>query len=340
MMQPTAPVKRAFSGIQPTGSLHLGNYIGAIAQWVENQEVYDSIFCVVDLHALTIPENVNPQELRHNSYEVAALCIASGLDPNKITLFVQSHAHEEHAALMWLLNCTTPLGWLERMTQYKSKSKQSQSVSAGLLDYPVLQAADILLYDTDVVPVGEDQRQHIELTRDIATRFNNLFGETFRIPEVLIRDEGAKVMGFDAPDEKMSKSIGSKREGHLISLLDSPQKIKKTVSRAVTDPGTEVRFEFASPGVKNLLTIYMALSGQTKEKTEEEFSGKGYGHLKREVTAVIVDTLEPIQRRYYEITSDPIYMDTILKSGAESARSVASNVLQKAQQSTGIGRRA
>ena len=219
---------RIFSGVQPSGTLHLGNYLGAIKQWAATQYDFDNLFCVVDLHALTIPEDVNPETLRQKSREVAALYLACGIDPEASTIFIQSHVRE-HTELAWVLNCVTPLGWLHRMTQYKSKSETKESVGTGLLDYPVLQAADILLYDTHVVPVGEDQKQHIELARDIAVRFNHLFGDTFVVPQPRLPTVGARVMGFDNPEQKMSKSIAVQRPGHAVMLLDSPKRIKKTI---------------------------------------------------------------------------------------------------------------
>ena len=235
-----------FSGVQPTGKLHIGNYIGAISQWVEHQDKYESIFCIVDLHAITIPEAVRPEYLRAKTREVAALYIACGIDPDRAAIFVQSHV-SAHAELAWILNCVTPLGWLERMTQYKSKAAQAESVGTGLLVYPALMAADILLYDTNFVPVGEDQRQHIELTRDVAERLNHLFGPVFTIPEAMIREGGARIMGLDDPTAKMSKSIGEVQAGHSIGLLDEPSAIRKAIMRAVTDSGSEIRFQGASP---------------------------------------------------------------------------------------------
>lgn len=328
--------KVVFSGVQPSGMLHIGNYIGALSQWVSIQDDYENIFCVVDLHALTLPENVNPQALHQKTREVAALYFASGIDPEKSSVFVQSHI-SAHAELTWILNCVTPVGWLERMTQYKTKSALQASVGTGLLDYPVLQAADILLYKADLVPVGEDQRQHVEITRDIAQRFNHLFGEVFVLPDVMIRKSGARVMGFDNPEAKMSKSIGEKVSGHAVGLLDSPSKIKKTIMSAVTDSGREARFEYASPGVLNLLTLYEVLTGESRPEIEARFAGQGYGVLKKAVVDVVVSALEPLQKRYAEIMSDPQYIEDLLKHGADRVRPIAEQTMAEVRRATGIG---
>lgn len=330
------PRPRVFSGVQPTGELHLGTYLGAIRQWVAKQHERDNVFCVVDLHALTVPESVDPKLLRASSRQVAALYFACGIDPDDNIVFIQSHLHE-HAELTWLLNCVTPLGWLQRMTQFKSKSTGRESVGTGLLDYPVLQAADILLYDTDLVPVGEDQVQHIELTRDIAQRFNNLFGEVFVVPKVVIPEVGARIMGFDEPEVKMSKSLAVDRGGHAVNLLDDEKSIRKTIMSAVTDSGRETRFEHASPGVQNLLTVYQVLTGATMEQVEAEFEGAGYGDLKKAVAEVVLDTLRPIQQRYAEIMADPAELDAILGRGAERARAIAAPTLERAKQAIGVG---
>ena len=271
--------KRSFSAVKPTGDTHLGNYIGAINQWVQRQDIDDNLYCIVDLHALTIAEAVDPKVLKQKTREIAMLYIACGLDPEKNTIFIQSHV-KEHAELCWLLNCVTPVGWLERMTQYKSKAAELKSVGTGLLDYPVLMAADILLYNTDVVPVGDDQLQHIELCRDVAGRFNHLFGETFKLPEHRLPVSGARIMGLDNPMNKMSKSDGAIKVGHSIGLLDDEKVIKKAISRSVTDDGQNTSFESASPGVLNLLTIYRSLTDLSNEEIENLFEGKGYGYLK------------------------------------------------------------
>jgi tryptophanyl-tRNA synthetase len=327
---------RVLSGVQPTGKVHIGNYIGALSLWAENQDRYDSLFCVVDLHALTIPEAIKPDDLRSKSREVAALYIACGIDPAKSSVFLQSEVHE-HAELCWILNCVTPLGWLHRMTQFKSKSAQLESVGTGLLTYPVLQAADILIYEANFVPVGDDQRQHIELTREIAQRFNFMFSETLVLPEALIRETGARIMAFDDPTTKMSKSIGEKVQGHSIGVLDPPKVIKKTIMRAVTDSGNEVRFEHAGAGVLNLLSLYQALTGEPREKIEAHFEGRGYGALKKEVVEVVVATLEPIRERWQELMADRSQLDAILNQGTERARSIASRVLDRVKQAVGLG---
>ena len=327
---------RVFSGVQPTGTLHLGTYLGALRQWVASQEERDNIFCVVDLHALTIPEAVDPQKLREASRVVAALFFASGIEPDRNIVFVQSHLHE-HAELAWILNCTTPLGWLQRMTQFKSKSQTTASIGTGLLDYPVLQAADILLYNTDLVRVGEDQRQHVELTRDIATRFNNLFGEVFPLPQVSIPDIGAKIMGMDDPTIKMSKSFDQERVGHAINLLDSEKVVRKTIMSAVTDSGRECRFKYASPGVLNLMTIYRVLSGLAKSQVEAEFEGEGYGYLKSAVADLVLNELEPIRQKFNSYMGDPAELDRILDKGAQRAREIAWPVLDKVKGAVGIG---
>ncbi|MEX2500968.1 MAG: tryptophan--tRNA ligase [Trueperaceae bacterium] len=327
---------RVFSGVQPTGDLHLGTYLGALRQWAEHQDERDNVFCVVDLHAITVPGAIEPARLRDKSREVAALYLACGIDPDRSTVFVQSHVRE-HAELTWLLNCTTPLGWLYRMTQFKSKSDGRDSVSVGLLDYPVLQAADILLYDTDVVPVGEDQVQHIELTRDIAGRFNHMFGDTFRLPKAVVPTSGARVMGFDEPDVKMSKSLAQERDRHAVHLLDSEKRIKKTVMSAVTDSGREFRPEHASAGVRNLLQVHASLSGEPVEALSERFAGGGYGDLKKAVLEVIVESLRPIQERYRALATDPDALDAVLARGAERARSTAADTLARAKRALGVG---
>lgn len=323
-----------FSGIQPTGKMHIGNYIGAISLWAENQDKYDNIFCVVDLHALTTPEAVRPDYLRTKVREFAALYIACGIDPERSAIFVQSHI-SAHAELTWLLNCVTPVGWLERMTQYKVKAARQESVGAGLLDYPVLQAADILLYNTDLVPVGEDQRQHIELTRDIAQRFASLYEDIFVMPEALVRQSGARIMGLDNPEDKMSKSLGELKAGHAIGLVDPPDTIRQAIARAVTDTERETRFEFASPGVLNLLTIYEALSGGDRSAIEARFDGRGYGDLKREVTEVVIEKFTPVRQRYDELMQDPAELDEILGKGAARVAPIAEATLQRVKVTMG-----
>jgi len=328
--------KRVFSGIQPSGRLHLGNYLGALRQWVEHQHEHDNIFCVVDLHALTIPEAVDPAGLRAKSREVAALYVACGIDPEQCLIFVQSHVRQ-HIELTWVLNCVTPLGWLERMTQFKSKAAGRESVGTGLLDYPVLQAADILLYDAHLVPVGQDQKQHIELCRDIAIRFNNLFGDTFVVPEVTLPRAGARVMGFDDPESKMSKSVAEERPGHAVGLLDRPKRIKKTLMSAKTDSGCEFRYQDASAGVRNLLSVYSALSGESVEEIGARYQGRGYGYLKKDLLDVVMATLEPIQTRYAELTDDPTYLDELLRRSARRAEVIAETTMSRVRSAVGVG---
>ena len=328
--------KTVLSGIQPSGRLHIGNYIGAISVWVEQQERFNNLFCVADLHALTVPEVISPRQLRELSRETAALYMACGIDPEQSVVFLQSDV-PEHAYLGWVLMCCTPVGWLERMTQYKAKSEQSDSVGSGLLTYPALQAADILIYKADYVPVGDDQKQHIELARDIAQRFNRLYGGSFPMPEVLTRSSGARIMAFDDPTIKMSKSLALKHKGHAVNLLDDPSVIRKTISMAVTDSGGEIRFDRASPGLLNLLVLYEVLSGASRLKIEGRFGGKGYGYLKQELADLMVEKLEPIQEKYRHIAGDPGYLDALLAKGAEQARAIASETIAEVKELTGLG---
>ena len=311
---------RVFSGIQPSGNLHIGNYLGAIQQWVAGQGQKTNFICIVDLHAITVPQN--PADLRRQTRELAALLLACGIDPQQTTLFVQSHVRA-HAECSWVFSCITPLGWLERMTQYKAKAQKQESVMTGLLTYPVLMAADILLYDADEVPVGEDQKQHIELTRDLAQRFNYLFGETFVIPKPVIRESGARIMGLDDPTVKMSKSETAR--GHAIRIIDDPDEIRWAIKRAVTDSFNEIRFsdDPERAGVNNLLQIYELLTGRSRPEIEAHFAGKGYGALKRELAEVVIEALRPIRERYYQLMDDPAELDRILAIGAEQARAVA-----------------
>ena len=314
---------RVFSGIQPSGDMHLGNYLGAVRQWVENQgKGKQNFYCIVDLHAHTILRD--SQELRDNTRSLAAMLFACGLDPNISTVFIQSQVRA-HAEACWLLNCVTPLGWLERMTQYKDKKAKLNSISAALLDYPVLQAGDIILYDANEVPIGEDQKQHVELSRDIAQRFNNLFGETFVLPEPVVLDIGARVMNLSNPLSKMSKSF-QENDGGVIGLLDSDAEIIKTIKRAVTDSGNEIKFseDKDKAGVNNLLGIYKVITGKSVENVEKDFEGtKGYGVLKEKVGEIVVDTISPIRAKYQEFMSDPSELDRLLEIGAENARSIS-----------------
>ncbi len=328
--------KRVLSGIQPSGSLTIGNYLGALRQWVAVQDEYDSFFCVVDLHAITVPQD--PEVLRQKTREVAALYLAAGIDPERATIFVQSHV-PAHSELAWLLTCLAPLGWLNRMTQFKDKSAKMKqdSIGAGLLNYPTLMAADILLYQAEAVPVGDDQRQHLEFTRDLAQRFNHLYGETFTIPEAMIPPAGARVMGLDEPTKKMSKSEDS--EYHAVYLLDPPARIRKKIMRAVTDSGREICFsdDPEKAGVNNLLTIYQAINGGTREEVEAAFAdARGYGDLKKAVAESVVGLLEPLQERYNEIMAEGGYLDDILAHGAERAAAIANATLADVRDRMGL----
>ncbi len=330
-------VRRVFSGIQPSGDFHLGNYLGAVKQWVQHQSSPGRInyFCVVDLHAITVPQD--PATLVHQTRSLAAMLLACGIDPKASTLFVQGHV-SAHSEAAWLLNCVTPIGWLERMTQYKDKSSKQESISAGLLDYPVLMAADILLYDAHEVPVGEDQKQHVELTRDIAERFNRLFGETFVVPQPVIPETAARVMGLDDPTNKMSKAYSHIR-GHAVRMLDEPKEIERAIMRAVTDSGSEIVFsdDPAKAGVNNLLGIYKAITGKPAEETLRDFAdARGYGDLKRRVAEVVIAELTPIRERHGQLMRDPAELDRLLAIGAEQARSYAEPKLTQIKRSMGL----
>jgi tryptophanyl-tRNA synthetase len=327
-------MKRVLSGIQPSGGLHLGNYLGAIKQWVDGQDERENFICIVDLHAITVRQD--PEELRESTRGLAALLIASGIDPGRTTLFVQSHVRA-HAEACWLLACATPLGWLERMTQFKEKSKNQETISTGLLTYPVLQAADILLYDPDEVPVGEDQKQHVELARDIAQRFNNLYGETFKLPEPVIPKIAARVMGLDDPTVKMSKSLTG--QGHAVRMTDDEKQILKSFKRAVTDSGREIAFsdDPARAGVNNLLGIYRAITGKSRDEVVADFAeARGYGDLKQAVADVVIDALAPIRRRYLELIADSSELDRLLAEGASRARGRAEAKLLEMKRRVGF----
>lgn len=326
--------KRTFSGVQPTGNIHLGNYLGAIRNWVEHQAEFDNIFCIVDLHAITLP--ISPQELHDSTRQLAALYLACGLDPRYCKFFIQSHVHE-HAEMSWIMECFTPMGWLNRMTQFKTKAGENpETVSTGLYCYPVLMACDILLYHTDAVPVGEDQRQHIEFTRDLAQRFNAHYGQpVFTIPDALIRDVGARIMSLDEPTKKMSKSDANPFS--RINLLDDAKTIKKKIARATTDSERLVTFDENRPGITNLLTIYQLLTGQSQQAIEAEFAGKGYGDFKAALTDRLVATLAPIQQRYYELINDLPTLEAILKQGADEVRPIAANTLNHVKEVVGLG---
>jgi tryptophanyl-tRNA synthetase len=328
------PRPRVLSGIQPTAdSFHIGNYLGALRQWVALQETHDTFYCVVDLHAITVPQE--PAALREKILETGAILLAAGIDPKRSALFVQSDV-PEHAELTWLLNCIASMGQLNRMTQYKEKSgdRREQS-SVGIFTYPLLMAADILLYRTNYVPVGADQKQHVELTRDLAQRFNATFGETFVLPEPRIPAVGARIMGLDDPTKKMSKSTTA--GGHAVGVLDPPDAIKKTVMSAKTDSGTEIRLDPERPGVTNLLTIYMAATGTTQEAAEAHFAGKGYGVLKREIVDALVAELEPLQRRYTELRANPDHLHTLLRESASAIQPIARRTLDEAKHAMGVG---
>ncbi len=325
--------KRVFSGIQPTGNIHIGNYLGAIKQWVASQTEYDNIFCIVDLHAITVAQD--PQQLRAGIRKLAGLLFAAGINLNQSALFVQSHI-AAHSELAWILNCVTPMGWLERMTQFKEKAGQDRErASVGLFDYPALMAADILLYDTHLVPVGDDQKQHLELTRDVAQRFNRQYGDTFVVPKPIIPKIAARVMGLDDPAKKMSKSEAGKF--HAVYLLDEPGVILKKVKRAATDSLRDIRFDESRPGVFNLLSIYQAFTGESQAAIEAKFAGKGYGDLKKELAEVIIEGLRPIQERYAQFAADPAQLDALLAQSAAKIRPLAADVLQRVQTRLGLG---
>jgi tryptophanyl-tRNA synthetase len=323
---------RVLSGIQPTGSPHIGNYLGALKHWAEIfQKTYDSIYCIVDLHAITVYQD--PKELRTKIEELAGMLLAIGIDPQHSALVVQSSV-PEHAELAWMLTCVTPVGWLERMTQYKSKSEASETIGDGLLQYPVLMAADILLYQAAIVPVGEDQRQHIELARDIAQRFNSMYGETFTMPATHLPTVGARIMGLDDPEKKMSKStVGS---AHAISLLDPPEVIRKKVMRSTTDSKPGVDFENPGAGVRNLLTIFQAFSGWADDRMRQHFSGMRYGDLKKQVAEAVVAALEPVQQRYRQITSESGYIAGVLDAGARKVSPIAKDTVNKVKKAMGL----
>ena len=323
--------KRVFSGIQPSGHLHIGNYLGSIRNWVRDLDSRDNIFCVVDQHAITV--DYDPDELRANVRELVGLYLACGLDPDKCNLFVQSHI-PEHTELAWLLTCVTPMGWLERMTQFKDKvGSKRERVGTGLFTYPTLMAADILLYQSREVPVGDDQKQHVELTRDIAERFNHKFGEIFVVPEPVIPEVGARIMGFDDPTTKMSKS--AEGQHHSVALLDDPKKARKTIMRAVTDSGRDIVFDPERAGLYNLLSVYQALTEQSREEIAAYFDGKGYGDLKKEVAEAVIAEIEPIQDRYRELTTDPDHIDGVLARSVANLRPIVDQTMDAVRRAMG-----
>jgi len=323
--------KRVFSGVQPSGNLHIGNYLGALKSWVQIQRDYQCIFGIVDLHAITVYQD--PAELKAKILETAALFLACGIDPQESTIVVQSSI-PSHAELSWMLTCVTPVGWLERMTQYKAKAQAQETVSSGLLQYPVLMAADILLYQAAIVPVGDDQSQHLELTRDIAQRFNSLYGDTFVVPATHLPLVGARVMGLDEPDKKMSKSATG--SGHAINILDEPEAARKKIMRATTDSNPCVDLETMGTGVENLLAIHQAFTGWSKEQMRSHFSGMRYGDLKKTVAETVVESLRPIQKRFNEIMSEPGYLDSVLKQGAERVAPIAQDTVNLVKERMGL----
>jgi len=325
--------KVIFSGMQPSGTITLGNYLGALKNWTSLQDEYNCLYCIVDMHAITVRQE--PAVLRKNARDLMMLYIAAGLDPEKNTIYMQSHV-SAHAELAWILNCFTYMGELSRMTQFKDKSqKHSDNINAGLFTYPSLMAADILLYQTDLVPVGVDQKQHLELTRDLAIRFNNQYGETFKVPEAYIPKVGAKIMSLQDPTKKMSKSDADVNAS--ITILDDPDTIIRKFKRAVTDSDAVVRFDEGNkPGISNLMTIYGCVTGQTMEQIENEFAGKGYGDFKLKVGEAVAEELKPLHARFKELSGDKAYIDSLIKKNAETASYLATKTLRKVQKKVGF----
>jgi tryptophanyl-tRNA synthetase len=322
--------KRIFSGIQPTGNIHLGNYLGALRNWVALQHEYESFFCIVNLHAITVAQD--PKLLAEKTRELARIYLAAGIDPKVSTIFVQSDV-SQHAELTWILNCIARMSELERMTQFKDKARrQTESVAVGLFDYPVLMASDILLYQTDLVPVGEDQKQHLELTRDLAIRFNRDYGDTFRIPDPYIPKVGSRIMSLSDPVKKMSKSDDD--PNGCVMLLDDADIIQRKFKRAVTDSGTEIRFDESRPAITNLLTIYHLITGQPTQEVEAHFEGKGYAQLKAQIAEVTVEFLRPLQQRVRDITDERL--DHILGEGRARAKKIAGATLEQVFEKMGI----
>ena len=322
--------KRIFSGAQPTGQLHIGNYLGALKNWVALQDEYEAFYCIVNLHAITLPQD--PATLRKATLDLARIYLAAGVDPEKSTIFIQSDV-PEHAELTWVLSCISRMGELERMTQFKDKGKgNTERAGVGLFTYPVLMAADILLYQTDLVPVGQDQKQHLELSRDLAERFNRDFGETFKVPEPYIPKAGASIKSLQDPEKKMSKS--DENPNGSIFLLDDPDRVTKKIKRAVTDSGTTIEFDDSRPAISNLLSIYQILTERSAEECVAHFEGKGYGHFKTELAEVVVEFLRPFQDRIREFDDETLL--SILKPGAEKARSIAADTLRKVYERMGI----
>lgn len=324
--------KVVFSGVQPSGGLTIGNYIGAIKNWISLQDEYDCYYSIVDLHAITVPQV--PKDLRKNTLEVLAVYLACGLEPEKSTIFIQSHV-SAHAELTWVLNTISYMGQLSRMTQFKEKSRKSEeNLNAGLFTYPVLMAADILLYQADLVPVGDDQKQHLELARDLAERFNNRYSYTFKVPEPLIKKEGARIMSLQDPESKMSKS--DENENAYILILDKPDAIRRKVKRAVTDSIGEIKYNDQQLGVKNLLTIYSAFSGHSIEEIENKYEGVGYGKFKEDLAEVIIEGLRPIQEKFDDLMKNKDYLERVYKEGAERASYIANKTLRKVYRKVGF----
>jgi tryptophanyl-tRNA synthetase len=324
-------MKRVLSGIQPSGNLHIGNYLGALKNWVRIQYDYESIFCIVDLHAVTMHQD--PRELQSKIEETAALFLAAGIYPNPSPILVHSAVHG-HAELAWMLTCVTPVGWLERMTQYKAKAAAQETIGDGLLQYPVLMAADILIYQAAIVPVGDDQSQHLELTRDIAQRFNSLYGETFVMPETALPAVGARIMGLDDPETKMSKSAPG--SGHAIALLDPVDQVRKKIMRATTDSNPAVDVENPGPGVRNLLSIFQAFAEWPDAQIKSHFAGMRYGDLKKQVAEMVISKLEPLQKRYNEIVSEEGYLESVLSRGAERVSPIANSTVELVKHRMGL----
>lgn len=323
---------RIFSGIRPTGELHIGNYLGAVKQWLALQQDAESIFCVVDWHAITTP--YQPENLQRNIYELAVAYLSIGLDPAKCVFFVQSQV-KEHTELAWLLGTITPLGELQRMTQFKEKSKKHKEyINAGLLNYPILMASDILLYQTDAVPVGKDQEQHVELARSLAKKFNQKFGKTFKEPEALIAESGAKIMSLQNPQKKMSKT--DNLQG-CIDLFDSPEIIEKKIMSAVTDPGKTIKYNLAEkPGISNLLTIYSLFSGKSIKESEKRFKNKGYSDFKKSLAKLLIDSLDPYRRKRKELLAREIYVKEILEQGRKKAQILAQSTMTEVRKKMGL----
>jgi len=327
-----AEKKIIFSGMQPTGMPHIGNYLGALKNWVALQDEYRCVYCIVDMHSLTVRQE--PAVLRKRARDLLQLYIAMGLNPEQAVIYFQSHV-SGHAELAWILNCFTYMGELGRMTQFKEKSQKNEdNINAGLFTYPVLMAADILLYKADLVPIGDDQRQHMEICRDIAIRFNNIYGDIFTIPDAYFPKVGARIMGLAEPEKKMSKS-DSVNENNIVYLLDKPETILKKFKSAVTDSGSEIKFSVDKPGISNLLAIYSAATGMDLKQAEYEFDGKGYGDFKRSVGEAVVELVRPIQERFHELEKNKDYVDSIIKANDEKASAMAMPTLRKVKKAVG-----